>query len=483
VRPLKTVVLIAFVVSAAVGCGEDAVPNAGSGVPTASPSPTPPTQVVSANGVVYPADADGRAMLLRGWEFSRDACDNDPFADAATEFPRIASLGFNAVRVPFNWECIEPTAGEYDAAYLASYDKVFRAAEQAHLMVTADLNDHIPLWVLEKTGRKPTTSALGKHGDRQFLGGWGLIYTDAVVRRHVIDLWTMMAHRLGNQASLFGYDLFNEPWYDPIAAGAGLVDFQAALEAEATQLTPMYQDLTDAVRTVDHAHWVLVEPFWAAEATFNLPTHLGEIHDPDHKVAYSPHIYNSAMEAGGDYNPASGFVDAYWAAANQYPRQYQLPVLISEWGTRNPKTPNAGRYVQDVLAGVDDYAAGYMAFAWCQGLAEWCNLADDGTPGAAMSLTVSAFPRRIAGTPVEIVTRPEEMRLQYNPTGEQPTEIVVPRAAFPTGYGVTINGGQWSATSGETFDLIAVRADRGATVVDVAISRTLVTPPRQAVDW
>ena len=475
-RSSKVLVLVAVVVSAALGCGEeDTVSNPGFTplpVATASPSPTPPSQIVSANGVVYPADGDGRAMLLRGWELSRDACDNDPFADASTELPRMANLGFNAVRVPFNWECIEPTPGAYNEAYLTSYDTVFRAADQADLLVIADFNDHIPTWVLEQTGRTPKNGPLGKHGDPQFLGGWGLIYSDPTVRRHVVDLWTMMATRLHTQASLFGYDLFNEPWYDPIAAGAGLADFQAALGAEATLLTPLLQEVTDAVRTVDHTHWALVEPFWAAEASFTLPTHLGEIHDSDHRVAYAPHIYSFVMEAGGDYDPASGFVAKYWDAATQYPKTHQLPLLISEWGPQNPTTPNAGRYVQEVLAGVDQYAAGYMAFVWCTGLGGYCSLGDDGTLRGPMAQTVTAFPQRIAGTPIEIITRPESMQLRYTPNGNQPTEIVVPKAAFPAGYAVSLDGGQWSATIGEASDVIHVRADSGATAVEINITRT-----------
>ncbi|MFC9790139.1 cellulase family glycosylhydrolase [Rhodococcus sp. NPDC127528] len=443
----------------------------------------PPTTVTGENGVVYPADSEGRALLLRGWEFSDDSCGPNPFSGAAEKFRQMAALGYNAVRVPFNWECVEPTLGAYDEAYLGAFARVFRAAEDAHLMVTPDLNDHFPTWVLDRARRQPGTSSaefgstalgsaelgpsvLGKHGDLGFLAAWGLVYDNPEVRGRVLDLWSMFAGRFHEEPSLFGYDLFNEPLFDPLAQGAGPID---PLAAEADKLTPLYQDITDRIRAIDTTHWVLVEPFWAGVGSLAQPTRLGEIHDPQRKIAYAPHIYDLVMESGGDYDPAGGFVQRYWDAVVRYPQQHGLPLLIWEWGPRDPKSPNAGRYVDEVTAGIDAHAAGSMAFVWCTGLSGWCNLDENGIPGAAMAGTVSAYPQRIAGVPITLGTSRVGTNLRYRPSGDQPTLMVVPKAAYPRGYEVDVVGATYTVTPDDTFDVVGISADPASATVEVTV--------------
>ncbi|MGW6379187.1 cellulase family glycosylhydrolase [Rhodococcus sp. NPDC055112] len=310
-------------------------------------------------------------------------------------------------------------------------------------------------------------SVLGKHGDPAFLAAWGLVFDDPEIRAGVLDLWQTFVERFHREPSLFGYDLFNEPWFDPASRGLGVLD---PLAAEGEKLTPLYQDLVDRIRTVDTVHWVLVEPFWGGVGSRGLPTRLGEIHDPQRKLAYAPHVYDLVMESGGDYTPAGGFVERYWDAVVRYPREHGMPLLIWEWGTRNPKSANAARYVQEVVSGIDDHSAGSMAFAWCAGLAEWCNLGADGRPGAAMAATVAAYPQRIAGLPVSLDTDPVRTHLRYRPEGDDPTVMVVPRAAFPAGYDVVVAGGSHNVESDGGVDVIRIGADPGAATVEVTVS-------------
>ncbi|MFC4602397.1 cellulase family glycosylhydrolase [Rhodococcus kronopolitis] len=466
-------------VSAIVAVGG---PSVGTSVSSAAPPPT----VTGENGVVYPTDPQGRALLLRGWEFADESCGPEAFAETPEKFRQMADLGYNAIRVPFNWECAEPTEGNYDEAYLTAYTTVFRAAEAAELVVTPVLNDHFPGWVLERAGDRPATSSaelgsatlgstdvgasvLGKHGDLEFLAAWGLVYDDAEVRGRVLDLWELLAGRFHDEPSLFGYDLFNEPWFDPLATGSSLLD---PFAGEADRLTSLYQDIADRIRTVDATHWLLVEPFWAGVGSLALPTRLGEIRDSAQKVAYAPHIYSLAMEAGGDYDPAGGFVADYWDAVVGYAQRYRLPLLIWEWGPQNPKTPNADRYVREVMAGIDAHAAGSMSFAWCTGLSGWCNLGEDGVPGAAMAQTVGAYPQRIAGEPISLATDPAAgATLSFRPRGEAPTVMVVPKAAYPNGYDVDLDGGAYTVTPNGTFDVLDITADPTADRVDVTVGR------------
>ncbi|MGW6379188.1 hypothetical protein ACWFRB_24290 [Rhodococcus sp. NPDC055112] len=60
---------------------------------SALPAEAGPTTVTGENGVIYPADSSGRAVLLRGWEFFDDSCGPDSFTAAAETFPQMAALG------------------------------------------------------------------------------------------------------------------------------------------------------------------------------------------------------------------------------------------------------------------------------------------------------------------------------------------------------------------------------------------------------
>lgn len=63
----------------------------------------------------------------------------------------------------------------------------------------------------------------------------------------------------------------------------------------------------------------------------------------DPKAVYAPHFYSTAMEAGADYDPAAGWIEAYEAAVTACPRQYDVPVVVGEWGPLNNGLPNMGR--------------------------------------------------------------------------------------------------------------------------------------------
>lgn len=445
-------------------------PGCGGADEAAAPAATP-VKIVGRNGAVYPADASGRAMVLWGWELSRDRCDSDPFADAATVLPEMASFGYGAVRVPINWECIEPTYGHVDEAYLASYDRVFRAAESVGMLVTPDLNAHFPAWVLAKTGRAQTSDPLlGSHGDEQFVGAYGLVYDDPEVHDHLLGIWTLLVERWHAEPSLFGWDLWNEPWWDPVPSGTALGDFDAAMAAERTKLTPFYQAVTDTIRAVDREHWILLEPFWAGTSSFLRPTQLGAISDPVGKVAYAPHVYNLPMEIGADYDPSTRFVERYWGEVVAYPDAQGLPILVWEWGPREPTTAHAVDYVQGVLDGIDAHAAGSMGFVWCKGLGGWCGLDANGAPGGAMKRLVAAYAPRIAGTPVRMSHRDGVFHLEWEPTPGGTTEVVVPNAAYPTGHVDTLVGATSKTVAGAGIETLRIVADEGASLVTLDVA-------------
>lgn len=429
-----------------------------------------PATVTGTNGVVYPLDGSGRAVVLRGWEVANDSCNDDPFATARRAIPEMAALGFNAVRVPFNWECLEPEPDRIDQTYLDSLASVFPVAAQAGVAVTPDFNDHFPTWVLDKTGREHADGGpvLGKHGDPQFVGAFGLLYHDAEVREAFIDAWKTVVERIHGEPSLYGYDLLNEPWYDNAAGGSPTTDVAAAQKAEARDLTPLYQELVDAIREIDSTHWILVEPFWAEVASLALPTNLGAIDDPAKRIIYAPHLYDLTMEAGGDYDPSSDFLDRYFAAVTTYPSEHKLPLVVWEWGPRRPASPTAATFVQRALEGFDAHTAGNMAFTWCTGLDGWCGLGDDRRPGASMAATITPIPSRIAGTPVKVRVTASTTQLTYRPDGSVAlTEVRLPPALQGDRLDVTVDGAEIVGDTGDP--VLRIRACEGADQVTVTV--------------
>ena len=123
-------------------------------------------------------------------------------------------------------------------------------------------------------------------------------------------------------APVIGYDLINEPMGE-LREGEDLAT--AARRIEAEHLTPLYNRLARAVRTKDRDTWIFVEP--TPIVGEGVPTGLGRI--KDNRTVYAPHFYNTAMEAGADYAPDAGWIEAYEAAVTAYPARHRMPVGIT----------------------------------------------------------------------------------------------------------------------------------------------------------
>lgn len=96
-----------------------------------------------------------------------------------------------------------------------------------------------------------------------------------------------------------------------------------------------------------------------------VPTGLGRIKDS--KAVYAPHFYNTAMEAGADYDPSAGWIESYESAVTAYPKKYGVPVVVGEWGPLNSELPHMARFYTDALASLARYTSGWAGYVWCYG--------------------------------------------------------------------------------------------------------------------
>ncbi|MFJ5885189.1 glycoside hydrolase family 5 protein [Kitasatospora cineracea] len=344
-----------------------------------------------ADGRTAFTDARGRVLDLRG--FNLDKYDETTEADLR----ELAADGFGLVRIAVSWSRLEPAPGRYDRAQLARLGRLLDWAAKYRLYAVVDYHQDVygqyflggdggaPAWATRDDGLpftpdpadwfagyfQPAVQAAFRH-----------LYDDPDLRRAQADLYTTVARELRGKRALLGYDLFNEP-FGPVpgdpADPAVLAAASAALERG--RLADMYRRLITAVRRADRDAWLFVEP--TVLVGQGVPTSLPAFADPrpgPDRIGYAPHFYDTAVEAGRDWDPAGGFVEDYTAAVTAYPRTHRLPVLVGEWGPPSAATPGNAELIRRQLTAMHAFAAAWTMWYWCRGTGGYCARTPDGRP-------------------------------------------------------------------------------------------------------
>ncbi|GHC60587.1 hypothetical protein GCM10010507_41970 [Streptomyces cinnamoneus] len=398
-------------------------------------------------GIPRLTDESGRVLTLRGWNLAdKDHRGEDALADITERSLRdLAAHGFNFARLAVFWDDLEPRPGAYSERYLRRIERILDWAQRHRIRVVIDAHqdiygpafgDHrgIPAWATRTDGLPYTPHPddwFAEYFEPAVQAAFEHLYEDADLRRAQARMWQVLAGRFAHHPAVFGYDLINEPM-GRLRPGEDM--FAAARRIEATQITPMYQRIAEAIRRVDGRHWLFVEPTPAAGE--GRPTGLGRV--DDRKVVYAPHFYNAAMEAGRDYDPASGWLQAYEAAIVHYPRREHVPVVVGEWGPLDSSLPNMARFYEETLASTARYSSGWASWQWCYG-GGYCAMERGGTRFRAnKERTVRPYAVAVAGR-VRAETEAPAYRLEYVP-GRRPgvTELSLPPT--PRGWRIHVAG-------------------------------------------
>ncbi|MEU2871074.1 cellulase family glycosylhydrolase [Streptomyces olivoreticuli] len=321
-------------------------------------------------------DGRGRVLDLRGWNVEDKTHRGADALTGITErhFRDMARAGFGLARLLVFWDDLEPRPGQYSERYLRRIEHILDWAHRYRFRVVIDAHQDvfgpafgghrgIPEWATRTDGLAYVPHPgdwFAEYYEPAVQAAFEHLYEDADLRAAQARMWRLLAGRLGRHPAVFGYDLINEPM-GRLRSGEDLP--AAARRIERDQLTPMYNRLAAAVRRADRRHHLFVEPTPAVGEA--VPTGLGRIHDP--KVVYAPHFYNTAMEAGRDYDPAARWIEAYESAVTRYPREQRVPVVVGEWGPPDSSLPNMPRFYDDALASLARYASGWAAYTWCYG--------------------------------------------------------------------------------------------------------------------
>ncbi|MDI2126637.1 cellulase family glycosylhydrolase [Yinghuangia seranimata] len=443
-HPAVSLTAAALLVAAVPGTAE-AHPGHGHGRPDR----------VTVGDRTYIADEQGRATQWRGFNLSdKGHRGTEAFADIhESDLRDMAARGFNLARLAFFWDDLEPTRGHYDRSYLAKMRRILDWADKYHVKVVLDAHQDIygphfgargiPDWATRDDGLpfEPIPNDwFSEYFEPSVQTAFDHLYNDRDLRAAHARMWMTVAASLGHHPALLGYDLMNEP-FAKFLEGEDLPT--AAARFEATELTEMWNRLADAVRLVDRDSWVFVEP--TVIVGLGVPTSLGTIDDPH--AGYAPHFYETAMESGADYDPSGPFIPNYVAAIGAYPAQHRMPVIVGEWGG-NPTTPNAGRFINDMTAAMNGFADGWTWWQWCRGNGGYCNLNPAGEWRPNTDLLAQPYARAVAGNPLSTGYDPatHTFKLTYTTTesADGPTEITVPRVAYPGGFRVSVDGAKAS---------------------------------------
>lgn len=201
----------------------------------------------------------------------------------------IAQLGFNVIRVPFNYRLLQDpsTPYVYNAAGWQVLDNLIGWAGKYHVYVVLDMQD-APGGQTDSFTADATSASLWSDPDDQ---------------AQMVALWRAIAQRYADNPAVAGYDLLNEPWppgNQPLIA--------------------LYARTIAAIRQVDTVHMIFLEGGQGSHdfSGFTRPL------DPN--MVYTSHQY---VWAGADV-PAD--LDADVALA----RSENVALWIGEFGENTP---------------------------------------------------------------------------------------------------------------------------------------------------
>ncbi|MBT2491283.1 cellulase family glycosylhydrolase [Streptomyces sp. ISL-96] len=402
-------------------------------------------------GIPRLTDDRGRVITLRGWNVEDKTNRGEKALAAITErhFRDLNANGFNFARLLVFWDDLEPRRGQYSAAYLRKIERILDWADTYDIQVLIDAHQDvfgpafghrgIPEWATRTDGLPFTPNPddwFSEYFQPAVQRAFTHLYEDPDLQRAQAAMWRVLADRFEGHPAVLGYDLINEPMGE-LGEGEDLPT--AARRIERDQITPMHNRLADAVRSVDRDNWVFVEP--TPIVGEGVPTGLGKIKDP--KVVYAPHFYNTAMEAGADYDPAAGWIESYEAAVTAYPKEHRVPVVVGEWGPLNNALPNMGRFYREALASMNRYSSGWAGYVWCYG-GGYCAVDGAGKFRTNKEQTASPYASAVAGRvrseSYDPATR--TYRLSYVASGRgAATELSLPSRARD--WRVAVEGAAW----------------------------------------
>jgi endoglycosylceramidase len=467
--------------------------------PLAAPATTAGPVLPLGHAGTWMTDAGGRVVVLHGLNQVYKVPPYEPSADGFGDDDAafLAANGFNAMRVGVIWGAVEPQPLSYDDTYLASIAQTVQTLAAHGIVSLLDFHQDLynevfqgegaPAWAVQ-TGGLPNPQ-LGFPGNyfanpaAEF--AWNALWRNAPgpdgigLQDHYARTWAHVASFFRGNPGVFGYEVLNEPWpgvvWEPCAnpvVGCVLND---------AKLRTFYNRVVPAIRAADSATMVFFEPNTLFSQVIH--TDLGNV--PDANSAFSFHDYCALETVLQKDITCSQQDQAIFNNARRYTAIHHIPSLLTEFGATNDLANLAG-----VLRQADDHRIGWLEWAYTgndktsSSPTEQALVFDPSQPPtgsnvntAKLAVLAAPYPQVIAGTPKSWSFQSGTFRLSYSTQradgqgafspGSQ-TLVSVPPVEFPSGYHVTVNGGQVVSALGAP--VLTVVAQPGADTVDVTVT-------------
>ncbi|MEV2278318.1 cellulase family glycosylhydrolase [Nocardiopsis sp. NPDC049922] len=420
----------------------------------------------------YITDERGRALFLHGFNTSGSAKSDPerlPWITEEAVQREYDLMGTNFVRLLLQWQALEPERDVYDEAYLdAVAERVDWYAERGY-HVLLDMHQDLygrftsperhsgngaPKWATHTDGlpvepREMWELVYLEPGVvRSFDHFWGTTGDHPELMDEYADAWARVAARFADAPAVLGYDLMNEPFGGSLQGP----DFESGPLAE------LYRRCAARIREVDQDTWLFVEG-QAVGVNWGLPSALPPLIDPregEPRIVYAPHAYPLPMDlgqpyAGGSRETVETSIELWSESVRTTAERLEAPIVLGEFGL-DVSGEGALDYVTRMLAETEDMASG-RAY-WSNDHDGWGPWADeDLTPGPLVAAMNRAYPRAVAGQPLEIGNDADAARLTVRFAVRDgvsgPTELYLPEDTYPEGFELSVDApdgvGDWTS--------------------------------------
>ncbi|NNC10630.1 cellulase family glycosylhydrolase [Planctomonas sp. JC2975] len=336
---------------------------------SASEADSAPAGFLRASGRVI-TDGRGNQVLLRGVNVNQLVDFYQPRPDVPAtrplteeDFAQIAAEGFDVVRLNLSWSALEPQRGVFDQKYLARITSAVDWAHRHGVYIVLDMHqdgwwkgattagttcrpgtdpmwgyDGAPAWATISDGAARcefTGRDISPAGDRAFQNFY--FDTDGV-QSALVRTWGRLAATFGDDPTVAGYDLLNEPGFG-----------ETAPVTTSYLLGRYYDRAIAAIRAAGSRQMVFVEPsiLWSGLGFDSGPA---PAFTSDHDIVFSPHLYAESitMDRSLGLPPIVG-IDRQFTLAQRVADEYNAPVWSGEfgyWGSTSDVDARLTRYAK-----------------------------------------------------------------------------------------------------------------------------------------
>lgn len=436
--------------------------------------------------IVYP---DGRVFTPRGFNVITTQPPLYPAFFGDDDARLLAELGFTAIRIGFEPEALEPKIGRFDMDYLKRFSDLDRLAQSYGIGTFMVLNqdnytrrcplfgplvgDGFPDWMIKPQLKDKLSADECKAAWEAFQNN--VPAEDGVgLRDHFVRWWEVAAEAFKGSRNIIGHNLINEPH---------------GMSAE--RVEALYRPALAAIRAIDPDRILFVEdepvtqyeahPRWIRRAR------LGQVGYSDHNYCLEtlfPALVDKPVGAE-TVDRCIGLNQRQLEQTVDYVTAEGFPYYLGEFGAVEETREQSALVDAADSAFVPWTVYAYNAQLDGSGPAQQRFLVDEARPAslenavpAKVEALVTPYPMAIAGTPkswrFDRASRIATLVYSTAPvagaklTGAPPTVIFVPKAKYPTGYGVAVRGGRATSSAGAPWLLVV--ADPGAPEVSVTLA-------------